>query len=549
MDNFNSYISNVADSVSEKNTLQAQALAKQQQAATDQQESQEPLNLLGAELLTSGLKGVRQRLVKKVGQKVAEKTGSKSLGKFVEDLGGGKNVSDATATATSGVTDELTKKAETKVNKVTSDAKKIVDNVKSKVQSKVANVESQAENIKQSVEDNIPKPTELTPLAPTPADYNPRPKPRAKQTPQEPVQEPELDPIEAERDGYGEDLLAPENQPVYTDSDIDSQLQKEAQKRALGDVKPPDRALENIKPYNKPENIKKAQQQAESKNTQEVTPQAEEPQKFDDPSTLPPPLEEPYDPTAPVEGEFTGEGGAYTRGTLKIEAGEDQPKGMSLEDLKPDLPPLKEVSEDEHLENVSNLSNKDFEEYKERIKGIDPLDYSKKTQVIDDIQGRPARVQAEAREALGLDEPEEELQQFEPEEPDPFKGSVENPLTQAEAPAPPPPRPTVQEAPVPPPPPPQEEEKEETTPTTEEETPTLTNTDTDASKIDTVVKDTSTDDLSKMTADSSVFDESPIGDIVTAGLGLVSLLSPLFEHKPKESPINPVNPSSQFGES
>ena len=67
-----------------------------------------------------------------------------------------------------------------------------------------------------------------------------------------------------------------------------------------------------------------------------------------------------------------------------------------------------------------------------------------------------------------------------------------------------------------------------------------------SSDIKPLVKKTGLEDL---TADSSVFDENPLGDIVTAGLGLASLLVPLFSHAPKESPVNPINPSSQFGES
>ncbi len=559
MDSYNSYLSDIQSSMGQANTLQEKAIAKTQAEARKQQEEQEPLNLLGAELLTGGIKGVRQRFIKKVGQKVAEKTGSKSLGKFVEDVGGGRSLEDSARTATQGAVDSVTKKAEGAVNKVTSEAQNIARQAKQARQTARAKAREVIEPPEQ--EDQIrAKPVENIKLDTLPEQegtFNPRPKRRVKQAPPEPEPEPELDPIEAEREGYGKDLLAPENQPFYTDSDIDTQLQKEAQKRALGDVKPPDRALENIKPYNKPENIKKAQQQQEQRDNEPVETQEEAQPKFDDPSTLPPPIAdeeaiEPYDPTQELEGEFKGTGGQFKRGGLTIEAGEEQDKG---------LPALRDVTQDEHLENIESLSDKDYQEYQERSKGLSPLDYSKKTQIIDDIKERPARATAEARESLGLDkEPEEEpsveqAEQFEPEEPDPFKGSVENPLTEAEAPAPPPPRPTVEEAPPPPPeqeeaPPPPPPEETEAPPPEEDEPPSgdieqIGKTQTEQ----TAIKTTEKTGLEDLTADSSVFDENPLGDIVTAGLGLASLLVPLFSHAPKESPVNPINPSSQFGES
>ena len=70
------------------------------------------------------------------------------------------------------------------------------------------------------------------------------------------------------------------------------------------------------------------------------------------------------------------------------------------------------------------------------------------------------------------------------------------------------------------------------------DTPKPTITDTDALA----------DNLKKDTLDSTIDDDNPIGDFVTLGLGLASVIAPLFSHTAKESPQNPMNQSSQFGE-
>ncbi len=57
--------------------------------------------------------------------------------------------------------------------------------------------------------------------------------------------------------------------------------------------------------------------------------------------------------------------------------------------------------------------------------------------------------------------------------------------------------------------------------------------------------------LAELTADSTVADENPIGDIITAGLGIASVVAPLFENEDnKAKPItNVLNPSFQAGAS
>ena len=614
MDNFNSYMNSVSSSMGEANTIQQQNISDEQDKARKQQEQQEPLNLLGAELLTSGIKGVRQSFVKKISDKIVKKTGSKALGKFVSDVGSGKDISKSVQSATSGVADEVTSKVQDKVQgaveeatgkakavatqaqgaveEATEKAQGVVDEAKSnvkKVKSKAKKVKSKAKKVKKTLTEEPAEPepvtepeqvatkksSKLESIGDFPADYEPRPKSRKQVKPEdEEVAEPD-DPIEAKRAGFGDDLLAPENQPFYDASQIDEQLQKEAKARALGDVKPTDRALENIKPYNKPENIKMAQDLEDSKNKQVINEPTPEPE--------PEPIQATpkFDPTAQVEGEFTGEGGQFKRGGLVIDAGEEQDKGISQplesqaevrqtpiykaelktseppvpspEGIESDLPPLrKDVTLDEHLDNTADLNDEDYSEYKSRIKGIDPYDYSKKTQIVDDIKARPARVTEEARESLGLTEEQED------EEPEslPPKGSVENPLSQSEAPAPPPPRPTAEPEPEP-------EEggfkpvaegddpltKQDPADPVEPETPKIPETPQIPQPPSLIKPVVNPEDLDVLTADSTVFDENPLGDIVTAGLGLASLIAPLFSHAPKESPVHAINPTSQFGES
>jgi hypothetical protein len=62
-------------------------------------------------------------------------------------------------------------------------------------------------------------------------------------------------------------------------------------------------------------------------------------------------------------------------------------------------------------------------------------------------------------------------------------------------------------------------------------------------------EDATDDSLDTLTEASTAFDENPLGDVITAALGIASIFAPMFEHHQKQSPINPLNPSSQFGES
>ena len=59
--------------------------------------------------------------------------------------------------------------------------------------------------------------------------------------------------------------------------------------------------------------------------------------------------------------------------------------------------------------------------------------------------------------------------------------------------------------------------------------------------------ETTTQELADTTAASTVGDENPIGDIITAGIGLATLISPLFSSPHKVLPTQYLNPSSQFG--
>jgi hypothetical protein len=73
--------------------------------------------------------------------------------------------------------------------------------------------------------------------------------------------------------------------------------------------------------------------------------------------------------------------------------------------------------------------------------------------------------------------------------------------------------------------------------------------DSEATAVSSGLKktETITQDLADTTVASTAEDENPIGDIITAGLGLATLLSPLFSSPTKVQPTQYLNPSSQFG--
>ena len=120
------------------------------------------------------------------------------------------------------------------------------------------------------------------------------------------------------------------------------------------------------------------------------------------------------------------------------------------------------------------------------------------------------------------------------------------------APAPPP---VVQAPPVQAPPPPVQLQQTETNTAEpinndiQEANRVSSNVDSEATEVSSGLKktETITQDLADTTVASTAGDENPIGDIITAGIGLATLLSPLFSSPTKVQPTNYINPSSQFG--
>lgn len=55
--------------------------------------------------------------------------------------------------------------------------------------------------------------------------------------------------------------------------------------------------------------------------------------------------------------------------------------------------------------------------------------------------------------------------------------------------------------------------------------------------------------LEDATVASTALDETGVGLVITAGLGIASMFAPYFENKPQASPLHVLNPSSQFGAS
>jgi hypothetical protein len=77
----------------------------------------------------------------------------------------------------------------------------------------------------------------------------------------------------------------------------------------------------------------------------------------------------------------------------------------------------------------------------------------------------------------------------------------------------------------------------------------IENVGTHATGASGLLGDAGDDSLDTLTEASTAFDENPLGDIITAALGIASIFAPMFEHHQKQSPINALNPASQFGES
>jgi hypothetical protein len=126
--------------------------------------------------------------------------------------------------------------------------------------------------------------------------------------------------------------------------------------------------------------------------------------------------------------------------------------------------------------------------------------------------------------------------------------------------------PPVEDTPIPPPvqaPPPVVQAPPPPAPLQQSESLTAEPVNTDIQQADTLSSnvdsaaesavsglkktETITQDLVDATAASTAGDENPIGDIITAGIGLATLISPLFSSPHKVLPTQYLNPSSQFG--
>ena len=359
---------------------------------------------------------------------------------------------------------------ESKVNQVKSQVESKVSDVKSQVESKVSDVKSDISEGVSEAKSKLPKPlsdeeqeqfNKLTGKKPIEGEASEE----GKLTPKE-VEDPTDDLFEdipKEQYSFLQRVgLQEPPQPKYIGAkSTEEQLEQEA-KIAKQKITPPKK--------------EKPQEEAEEGEDEIKPVQTETAESV---SKL-------FDPTAPVEGEYTGSGGyAIGAGGQKIEQGD-----KDLEEPKP------------------------FEE-------ADPSDLPSLTELEKGSYTKPAEeIQQEEKTSEIATQTEEEA----PKTAEPI-------ATQTE---PTPSKPI--------------ETQTEPTDTNEIET------QTEKQEVKGDVEKEAEGDVEKSVEKKGIeegvatgLDETPIGWIMTAGLGLATILSPLLHHKINDKPSNVVNPSSQFG--
>lgn len=535
MDNFFDYNNVVANSLTERDEIKQEEADKEGAWREKLKQATEPADILGAEMLKEGLeKGVGYGL-----KKVGEKYGSEALKTAGERMsnGGLKKVvkgaiDDATSTAKKTGQDVLNKGKKV-ISEAQGQGEKLVKGAVKEAKSKVENVvnEAQGELSPQEQLENIRGKLSLSKKG----------RARLRRTQKE--QQQEEPPKEATPQEEGEGM-----KPT-TESSLEEQIQ------AVQDrIRPPiqGKAVETGKlPPKKPvesfeddfEDIPKEEQTLSQKIKAKLT--GEEPQRYiGEPST-----EEDLEEKARLE-----------RNRIT------PPKKSQPE---PSLERDTEGLQTEEPEAVATKLSKVFEPEtpyippSQQTGGLDPSTLPEGAGYSRGQVKIPAEREAPEPEPEPEELPEvpsslpsiEELTK----PPEPPTKEIE---TQTE-PEPEAPKPTTQEIET------QTEAPKQTTTETQTDTPKQTTTETQTEPKTTTETETQTeprppapkgkkyneegelvdDDtaLDTATADSTILDDNPIGWLITAGLGIASVLSPLFAHKPKDNPQHALNPSAQFG--
>ncbi len=455
MDNISNYNALVANALSEKQEVEEKISQRKDDAEQKLKEWTEPSDIVGGEMLKEGLVKTGGYGLEKIGQKYGMK-GLENVGKNLQE----KGIKGAVKGAIKDAKSEVKSQVESKVNQV-----------KSQVESKVSDVKSDISEGVSEVKSKLPKPLSQEEQE----QFN-------KLSGKKPIEgeateEGKLAPKEVENplDDMFEDIpkeqysflqrvgLQEPPKPKYIGAkSTEEQLEEEA-KIAKQKITPPKKQ--------KPQEEEAEEAEDEIKPVQTET--AESVSKL-------------FDPTAPVEGEFTGSGGyAIGAGGQKIEQGEkvvEEPKAFEEADPS-DLPSLSELE-----------------------KGS----YTKPTE----------EIQQEEKTSEIATQTEEEA----PKTAEPI-------ATQTE---------TTPSKPI----------ETQTEPIDTKEIETQTEKQEVKGDVEKGVEGDVEKGVEKKAVEEGVatsLDETPIGWIMTAGLGLATILSPLLHHKISDKPSNVVNPSSQFG--
>lgn len=439
MENYQNYLNSINTNNQEANQEKNEEYQKKELDLQHFNEMMEPINLVGSEMLYGGLKGLGGKVINRVGQatgsQVIKNIGEgvrkgeikdvKSLGKNLRSQAkgrlsqSGQEIADKASKNFKGAKAELSK-VKAAPNKIKNRVNEAQKRSSQRSQTEKTIEEKSEEGRASDVDD-----TKFSMLDPA-TDKPTRPK-------KEPVKQSE-DPRE---------VLDDDGKPIIDETEKLRQKQEEQERKGILNREDPldkqiiERTEQEQRARSTAAEVKKSPLQAIEEAQARTAPPPPPPGQTDKPEgegeditddedineyePPPPPQAEPvkptFDPTAPVEGEFTGTGGQFKRGGLTIEAGEDQPKGQftPTEDL-PDpifkgpekkvsfasskqireFNPKSVVSKEAALENIKtkksiradfeNLSSKDKIRFTSNSKG---LGNQEKQDLMNNIKSTP----------------------------------------------------------------------------------------------------------------------------------------------------------------
>lgn len=461
MDNSANYLNNIQSSVASN-----QNVLNMKQKAEDYKKAgldwwKEPAEILGSQMAEGSLRHMGGTVLKKVGAK----TGSQALTNLGSDIQSGKDIRKSMTSASKAIGQEATETAQSKLeqagelmrSRLTNKVPLSLDEQRAAIRAKVLNTKqgrklmrekkkidepkrqlNKRESIEQksrlgrasNLDESISKPMLNDPFT----GKEILPKPKVKEAPAEPV----IDPDTGKEIRPAEDIIAEQQSKYDPENPLEKQIldKTKADLREKSTIEEPKKSVlqsiqdlqEKISPVKKPE-------EPVAKGTPE------------DPIQLSPfEIEPSFDPTAKLEGEFTGEGGSFTgAGGQKITAGEYQPTKEQLKTLeqsdkatKPEefpkqiqIPkenlPQEETELDkkqaryEKLKNdYSSLSNDSKKSYRQAItdaqnKGLDKGDLETREALMSQVKSQDTPDQETGAAAPPEVEPTDSTQTFQTE--------------------------------------------------------------------------------------------------------------------------------------